>query len=211
MGPGQSLHNEILAGAKRLNCHWVTFLLLFVIGFLILIPSHLFHTICRVYAHPTFYHQQNTPVPADAMEIVLNEGMHALPPTWRIVPVAHAPGKGYGQCWQLASAGIAIAVATTPQPRQCIFKWQWGGVGQVLWIEGADDNPRPPICRNDRQKTISQWREWQRQAVAGKRASTITWQQQGATTWACRYIMATRRQQWMPFWLSLLTAGERLL
>ena len=32
---------------------------------------------------------------ADAMEIAANKGMHALPPTRRIAPVVHAPGRGW--------------------------------------------------------------------------------------------------------------------
>ena len=54
---------------------------------------------------------------ANAMEIAPNKGMHALPPTRHIVPVVHAPGKEDGQYWPLASAGIAVPAAATPQPR----------------------------------------------------------------------------------------------
>jgi hypothetical protein len=38
-GRGLSLHNEILVGAKRFNCNYLTFRLSFVIGFSILIPT----------------------------------------------------------------------------------------------------------------------------------------------------------------------------
>ena len=55
---------------------------------------------------------------ADAMELVPNEGMHALPSTWRGTPVVHAPGDGEGQNWPLASAGIAVPAVATPQPRR---------------------------------------------------------------------------------------------
>ena len=57
-GLGQSLHNEILVGATRLNCLCPTFLLSFVIRFFILIPTHSYHTLCRVYANPTSHHQK---------------------------------------------------------------------------------------------------------------------------------------------------------
>ncbi len=53
----------------------------------------------------------------DVMEIALNEGMHTLPPTWRAAPVVHALGEGDGQNWPLLSAGIAVSVVATPQPR----------------------------------------------------------------------------------------------
>ncbi len=58
---------------------------------------------------------------ADAMEITPNEGMPALTPLPPVAPDVHAPGKGAGQNWRLASAGIAVAVAATPQPRDAIF------------------------------------------------------------------------------------------
>ena len=58
---------------------------------------------------------------ANAMEIAPNKGMHALPPTQRIAPDVHAPGKGDGLNWPLASTGIAATVAATRQPGQCIF------------------------------------------------------------------------------------------
>ena len=61
---------------------------------------------------------------ADAMEIAPNEGMPALPPLPRVAPVVHAPGKGVGRNWPLASAGIADAVATTPQPRDAFLERQ---------------------------------------------------------------------------------------
>ena len=62
-GLWQSLHNEILVGAKRLNCHCPTFLLSFVIRFQILFPTHSYHTSQRIYANPTARHQKNTPEP----------------------------------------------------------------------------------------------------------------------------------------------------
>ena len=58
----------------------------------------------------------------DAMEIVQNGGMHALPTTRCIAPVVHAPGKGDGLNWPLGSTGIASMAATTPQPWQRIFE-----------------------------------------------------------------------------------------
>ena len=58
---------------------------------------------------------------ANVVEIASNEGMHALPPTWRIAPVVHAPGEGDGLNWPLASAGIAAAAVATPQCQQSIF------------------------------------------------------------------------------------------
>ena len=68
---------------------------------------------------------------ADAMEIAPNEGMPALPPLPRVAPVVHAPGEGVGQSWPLASAGIAVAVAATPQPRDAFLERRRGGVGRV--------------------------------------------------------------------------------
>ena len=68
---------------------------------------------------------------ADAMEIAPNKGMPALPPLPRIAPVVHAPGEGVGQNWPLGSAGIAVAVATTPQPRDAFLERRRGGVGRV--------------------------------------------------------------------------------
>ncbi len=58
---------------------------------------------------------------ADAIEIAQNEGMHALPPTRRVAPVVYAPGEEGGQNWPLASAGKAVAAASSPQPQQRIF------------------------------------------------------------------------------------------
>jgi len=68
---------------------------------------------------------------ADAMETARNEGMPALPPLPRITPVVHAPGKGVGKNWPLASAGMAVAVAATPQPRDAFLERRRGGVGRV--------------------------------------------------------------------------------
>ena len=68
---------------------------------------------------------------ADAMEITPNEGMPALPPLPPIAPDVHAPDKGVGQNWPLASAGIAIAVAATSQPRDAFLEQRRGEVGQV--------------------------------------------------------------------------------
>jgi hypothetical protein len=70
-------------------------------------------------------------VPCDAMEIAPNEGMPALPPLPRVAPYVHAPGERVGQNWLLASAGIAVAVAATPQPRDAFLERRRGGVGRV--------------------------------------------------------------------------------
>ena len=122
-GRGQRLHNEKLVGAKRLNCHSPTFLLSFVIRFLILIPTPSYHTLHRFSAllcidstNPTQNHSETM---ADAMEI---KGMPALPPIQCVVPVVHASGKGDGQNWPLVSTGMAVAAAATLQPRQRIFR-----------------------------------------------------------------------------------------
>jgi hypothetical protein len=56
------------------------------------------------------------------MEIAPNGGMLALPPLPRVIPYVHAPGEGVGQNWPLGSAGIAIAVAATPQPRDAFLE-----------------------------------------------------------------------------------------
>jgi hypothetical protein len=37
-GPGQSLHNDILVGAKRLNCHWKNALAVFFHKLTVLYP-----------------------------------------------------------------------------------------------------------------------------------------------------------------------------
>ena len=65
---------------------------------------------------------------ADAMEIAPTDGMPALPPRPRVAPVVPVPGEGVGQNWPLASAGIAVAVAATPQPRNAFLEQQQGGV-----------------------------------------------------------------------------------
>ncbi len=68
---------------------------------------------------------------ADKMEIAPNKGMPALPSLPCVTPVVHAPGKGVGQNWPLASAGIAVMVAATPQPRKAFLERRQGGVGRV--------------------------------------------------------------------------------
>jgi hypothetical protein len=121
-GSRQSLRNEILVGAKRLNCHCPTFLLSFVIRFPILFPTHSYHTSQRIYANPTAHHQKNTPEHG-RHNGNCTERRHVCSPTH----LAHRPSctcawKGGGQNWPLASAGIAVVVAATPQPWQCIFR-----------------------------------------------------------------------------------------
>ena len=59
---------------------------------------------------------------AEAMDIAPNEGMPALAPLPPVAPVVDAPGEGVGQNWSLASAGIAVAVAATPQPRDAFLE-----------------------------------------------------------------------------------------
>ncbi len=54
---------------------------------------------------------------ADTTEIAPNDTISALPPLPGVAPLVHAPRAGDGQIWPLASAGIAVAVAATPQPR----------------------------------------------------------------------------------------------
>jgi len=66
--------------------------------------------------------QKQSETMADVMEIAPTEGMPALPPLLPVAPVVHAPGKGVGQNLLLASAGIATAVATTPQPRNTFLE-----------------------------------------------------------------------------------------
>ena len=66
--------------------------------------------------------QKHSETMADAMEIAPNEGMPALPPLPPVAPVVHAPGKGVAQNWLLASPGIAVAVAATPQPRNTFLE-----------------------------------------------------------------------------------------
>ena len=57
---------------------------------------------------------------ADAMEIVPNEGIPALPSLPGIAPLVHMPGAGDGQNWPSATEGSADA-ATTPTPPQRIL------------------------------------------------------------------------------------------
>ena len=52
---------------------------------------------------------------ADAMEIVPNKGIPALPPLPGITPFVHVPGAGDGQNWPSATEESADA-ATTPTP-----------------------------------------------------------------------------------------------
>ena len=77
---------------------------------------------------------------------LLNHGQcPALPTLLQVTPVIHAPWKGDGKIWLLASAGIAIIAVAISQPR-------WLGQGQVHWIGGANDVPRPS-CPQERWKT----------------------------------------------------------
>ena len=155
-GLRQSLHNEILVGAKRLLCHCPTFLLSFIIRFPILFPTHSYHTSQRIYANPTAHHQKNTPEPWPTLWKLHCKKRHACSPTYPArPPVVHAPGKGDGRNWPLASAGIAVAVAATPQPRQRIFQVMTRGVGQVPQKEGTEDGPRPTICGKNRETTTN--------------------------------------------------------
>ncbi len=75
--------------------------------------------------------QKQSETMAHAMEIAPNEGMPALPPLPPVALVVHAPGEGVGKNWPLASAGIAVAVAATPQPRDEFLEQRRGGVGRV--------------------------------------------------------------------------------
>ena len=70
-----------------------------------------------LYAPRPLTKKKHSATMADAMEIVPNEGIPALPPLPRVAPVLHAPGEGDGQNWPSASAGIAVAEVVTPQPR----------------------------------------------------------------------------------------------
>jgi hypothetical protein len=134
-GREQSLHNEILVGAKRIICCCLTFLLSFVNKFSILIPTPSYHTLCRIMnsLRRDFHkpEQKHSKTMTDAMEIAPNEGMPALPPLPCVTPVVHAPGEGVGQNWPLTSAGIAVTVAATPQPRDEFLERRRGGVGRV--------------------------------------------------------------------------------
>jgi len=50
-------------------------------------------------------------------EITPNDTIPALPPLTGVAPLVHASRAGDGQIWPLVSAGIAVAVAATLQPR----------------------------------------------------------------------------------------------
>ena len=54
---------------------------------------------------------------AEMTEIAPNDIITALPPLLGASPLVHIPHAGDGQSWPLASARIAVAVASTPQPR----------------------------------------------------------------------------------------------
>ena len=59
---------------------------------------------------------------ANAMEIVPNEGILALPPLPGVAPLVHMPGAGDGQNWPSATEGSADT-ATTPTPPPNAFSW----------------------------------------------------------------------------------------
>ncbi len=75
--------------------------------------------------------QKHSETMADAMGIAPNEGMPALPPLPPVTPVVLASGEGVAQNWPVASAGIAVAVAATLQPRDALLERRRGGVGRV--------------------------------------------------------------------------------
>jgi len=54
---------------------------------------------------------------AVATEIAPNDIIPTLSPLRGASPLVHIQRAGDGQTWPLASAGIAVAMATTPQPR----------------------------------------------------------------------------------------------
>ena len=64
-GRGQSLHNEVLIGAKpfKLSLPYDTFLLTFGKRFVIFVPRSLYHTYRRLYANTTSHHKKRTPKP----------------------------------------------------------------------------------------------------------------------------------------------------
>ena len=68
---------------------------------------------------------------ADTTEIAPNDTIPALSPLPGVAPLVHAPHAGDGRIWPLASAGIAVAVAATPQPRDAFLERRRGGVGRV--------------------------------------------------------------------------------
>jgi hypothetical protein len=55
---------------------------------------------------------------ADATYIAPNNTIPALQPLPGDIQLEDAPHAGEGKNWPLASAGVAIAVAATPQPQQ---------------------------------------------------------------------------------------------
>jgi hypothetical protein len=52
------------------------------------------------------------------MEITPNDTIPRLPPLPGAAPLVHILGAGDGKNWPLASAGIAVAVVATLQPRR---------------------------------------------------------------------------------------------
>jgi hypothetical protein len=82
-----------------------------------LIPTHSYQTLRRLYSRFVFTLSQQLTTMADTTEIAPNDTIPALPPLPGVAPLLHAPHAGDGQIWPLASAGIAVAVAATPQPR----------------------------------------------------------------------------------------------
>ena len=90
---------------------------------------------------------------ADAMEIVPNEGIPALPPLQPVAPVVHMPDEGDGQNRPSASDVSAIGASTTPTPPQRILMLVDSAVlsitnaatsssGDAVNGDAANDTPR---------------------------------------------------------------------
>ena len=99
----------------------MSFLTSNVHSFGILIPTHLYHRLRRLYAAPSCLSPNRSPTMADAMENAPDYNIPALPPFLGIAPLVHDPVSGDGQVWPLGSTGTVAAQALTPQPPQRII------------------------------------------------------------------------------------------
>ena len=74
-----------------------------------------------LYAQHSTTIKKHSATMANAMEIVPNEGIPALPPLQPVAPVVHMPDEGDGQNRPSASDVSAIGASTTPTPPQRIL------------------------------------------------------------------------------------------
>jgi hypothetical protein len=153
-GRGQSLHNEILIGAKPFKLSLPYFspdVWQKICDFCpqIVVP-YLAWTL-REYDLPS---QKTHPqTMADTMETARNEGIRALSPLQRVAPVVHMPDEGDGQNRPSASDVSAIGASTTPTPPRRILVQAVSVISSITNAatsssgntangDGANDTPR---------------------------------------------------------------------